>query len=202
MLLTLMTAARLQGIPARKQWRAGKSGDRPEGLRNHLQREFKAAAPDRKWVTDITYIRTGEGWLYLSAVIDLYSKMVIGWSMSQTMDRHLVIQAVVVALWQKQHTQPVILHSDRGSQFTSHEYQLFLKDDNIVSSMSGVGSCYDNAVAESFFGYLKRERVNRRRYQTRSEARTDVFDYIKRLYNPLKKRKTNDQPETNLNVLN
>lgn len=104
------------------------------------------------------------------------------------MDKQLVIQAVLMAIWQKGHRESVILHSDRGSQFTSHEYQLFLKTHGIVSSMSAVGSCYDNAVAESFFGLLKRERVNRRRYTTRAAARADVFDYIERFYNQQRKR--------------
>jgi len=104
------------------------------------------------------------------------------------MEKQLVIQAVLMALWQKQHHKSVILHSDRGSQYTSYEYQLFLKTHNNVSSMSAVGSCYDNAAAEGFFGVLKRERVNRRKYLTRSEARADIFDYIERFYNQRKKR--------------
>ena len=104
------------------------------------------------------------------------------------MERQLVIQAVLMALWQKRRMGSVILHSDRGSQYTSYEYQQFLKSHNIVSSMSAVGSCYDNAAAESFFGLLKRERVNRRKYVTRAQARADVFDYIERFYNQRKKR--------------
>ena len=115
------------------------------------------------------------------------------------MEKRLVIQAVLMALWQKQHESSVILHSDRGSQFTSHEYQRFLVDHNIVSSMSAVGSCYDNAAAESFFGLLKRERVNRRHYMTRAEARSDIFDYIERFYNQRKKRKLKNNHQTTLN---
>lgn len=107
------------------------------------------------------------------------------------MEKQLVVQAVLMALWQKKETGNVILHSDRGSQYTSHEYQFFLSTHGIVSSMSAVGSCYDNAAAESFFGVLKRERVNRKRYLTRAEARSDIFDYIERFYNQRKKRQLN-----------
>lgn len=186
-----MRTSNLVGIPACKQWRTRKSSKRPDHVINHLERDFTAERPDTKWVTDITYIRTGEGWLYLAVIIDLCSRQVIGWSMSHRMEKQLVIQAVLMALWQKQSTTAVILHSDRGSQYTSHEYQHFLETHGIVSSMSAVGSCYDNAAAESFFGLLKRERVNRRRYITRAEARADVFDYIERFYNQRKKRRLN-----------
>jgi putative transposase len=179
----LMRTAGLRGIPAVRRWRGRKSGPRPDGLSNHLGRDFAVTEPNTKWVTDITYIRTGEGWLYLAVVLDLATRHVIGWSMRQSLDRQLVLQAVLMALWQRQGAGSVILHSDRGTQYTSNEYQTFLKDHGIVSSMSGVGSCFDNAVAESFFGLLKRERVNRRNYRTRAEARADVFDYIERFYN-------------------
>lgn len=187
----LMKSAVLVGIPARTKWRKKASGKRPGHVLNHLQRDFTAQQANTKWVTDITYIRTAEGWLYLAVVIDLYSRLVIGWSMSSSMEKELVGQAVLMALWQKQSTEGVILHSDRGSQYTSHEYQLFLSAHGIVSSMSAVGSCYDNAAAESFFGVLKRERVNRKRYMTRAEARSDIFDYIERFYNQRKKRQLN-----------
>jgi putative transposase len=179
----LMRTAQIQGIPAVRRWRGRKSGQRPDGLVNHLDRDFAVTVPNTKWVTDITYIRTGEGWLYLAVVLDLATRRVIGWSMRQSQDRELIMQAVMMALWQRPGVAPVILHSDRGTQYTSADYQAFLKDHGIVSSMSGVGSCYDNAVAESFFGLLKRERVNRRNYRTRAEARADVFDYIERFYN-------------------
>lgn len=195
----LMKCHQLVGIPALKQWRKRKSELRPAHVQNHWERDFSALEPNQKWVTDITYIRTGEGWLYLAVVLDLYSRQVIGWSMSHSMQKELVIQAVLMAVWQKKHKGPVILHSDRGSQFTSHEYQTFLTDHQIVSSMSAVGSCYDNAAAESFFGLLKRERVNRKRYLTRAEARSDIFDYIERFYNPMKLRKLNKSIQTALN---
>ena len=184
----LMRAHRLQGIPQRRRWRMRRSGQRPSEIRNHLDRDFSASSPNTKWVTDITYIRTGENWLYLCVVVDLYSGIVVGWSMSPRQERQLVLQAVLMALWQREEHTPVILHSDRGCQFTSDEYQRFLKGHRLICSMSATGSCADNAPAESFFGLLKRERVNRCQYQTRSEARADIFDYIERFYNPRKRR--------------
>ena len=197
----LMKAADMKGIPARKKWKMRPSGERPEGVQNILSRDFTAEEADTKWVTDITYIRTGEGWLYLAVVLDLYTRQIIGWSMSHVMDKHPVIQSVLMALWQRKDKQAVVLHSDRGSQYTSHEYQQFLKAHGVVSSMSAVGSCYDNAAAESFFGLLKRERVNRRRYTTRAEARSDVFDYIERFYNRRKQREI-ENDKLQLNTLN
>jgi putative transposase len=160
---------------------------------NHLERDFSAAAPNERWVTDITYIRTAEGWLYLAVVVDLYNNVVVGWSMSAQQDRQLVLNAVLMANWQRDDRNPVILHSDRGAQFTSGEYQAFLRDHNIICSMSAVGHCGDNAAAEGFFGLLKRDRVHRQRYRTHAEARSDVFDYIERFHNPRMRRRV-DQP--------
>lgn len=185
----LMRQAGLQGVPQRRRWRTKPSGPRPPDAQNHLARNFKAAAPNTKWVTDLTYIRTAEHWLYLCVVLDLYSGLVVGWSMSPRQDCQVVVQAVLMALWQRPVRTPVILHSDRGCQFTSEEYQRFLKDHHLICSMSAVGSCADNAAAESFFGVLKRERVNRRQYQTRAEARADIFDYIERCHNPRQRRR-------------
>jgi putative transposase len=173
----------LRGIPVPTHWKRQKAGERPVGITNQLARDFSAPGPKAKWVTDITYIPTQEGWLYLAFVFDVFSRQVIGWSMQPQLTRDLVIQALLMPVWQKKSPQVVILHSDRGTQFNSQEFQVFLQAPGIVSSMSGVGNCYDNAVAESFFGLLKRERVHRRRYQTRAEARADIFDYIERFYN-------------------
>ena len=184
----LMKRQGLQGIPQKRRWRKKGATDRPAGVQNHLQRDFGSEEPNTKWVTDITYIRTAEHWLYLCVVIDLYSGVVVGWSMSHRQTRDLVIQAVLMAIWQRTDRSTVILHSDRGCQFTSEEYQRFLSGHNLVCSMSAVGSCADNAAAEGFFGLLKRERVNRRRYLTRDEARADVFDYIERFHNPRRRR--------------
>jgi putative transposase len=180
----IMAKDGLQGIPQRRQWRRKRSGVRPAHVRNHLERDFTATGPNTKWVTDITYIYTAEGWLYLCVVVDLYGGKVIGWSMSSIQDRQLVLRAVLMACWQRPGRQTVILHSDRGTQFTSYEYQQFLKDHHLTLSMSEVGHCGDNAPAEGFFGMLKRERVNRRRYLTVDDARADVFDYIERFHNP------------------
>ena len=185
----LMQANGIQGIPQKKRWQKKGSGTRPDGITNHLERNFHADEPNTKWVTDITFIETVEGWLYLSAVKDLYSDVVVGWSMSHRQTRELVLQSVLMALWQREDHSPVILHSDRGCQFTSGEYQRFLKGHNLICSMSAVGSCADNASMEGCFGLLKRERVNRRIYQTRAEARADVFDYIERFHNPRRRRR-------------
>ena len=179
----LMRREGLRGIPAPKCWKRRKSGERPAGITNQLARDFTAPIPNTKWVTDIIYIPTQEGWLYLVVVLDLFSRQVIGLSMQPRLTRDLVMQAVLMAVWQRRSSETVILHSDRGTQYTAQEFQAFLQAHGIVSSMSGVGNCYDNAVAESFFGLLKRKRVHRRQYGTRAEARVDVFDYIERFYN-------------------
>lgn len=199
----LMRANNLQGIPQKKRWKKKGVGERPSDISNHLERDFSADQANRKWVTDITYIRTAKNWLYLCVVIDLFSGIVVGWSMSHRQTRDLVIQAVLMALWQRKNHEPVILHSDRGCQFTSDEYQRFLKGHNLICSMSAVGSCADNAACEGFFGMLKRERVNRRYYKTRSEARADIFDYIERFHNPRKRRQLemNQQKQLHLNKL-
>ena len=150
-----------QGVPQRRQWRKKPAGWSPSsGDLYHLERDFRAAASDTKWVTDITSIRTAEHWLYLCVVLDMHSGLVVGWSMRPRQDRQLVVQAVLMELWQRPARTQVILHSDRGCQFSSEEYQRFLEAHQMICSMSAVGSCADNAAAESFFGVLKRERVN------------------------------------------
>ena len=145
---------------------------------NRLQQQFEVEMPNRVWVTDITYLRTYEGWLYLAVVLDLFSRQVIGWSMRSRMDSELAINALLMAVWRRQPKNEVIVHSDQGSQFSSHDWQSFLKANNLVASMSRRGNCYDNAVAESFFQLLKREHVRRKIYNSREEARRDIFDYI------------------------
>ena len=117
---------------------------------NHVQQQFVVAEPDNTWVTDITYIKTYEGWLYLAVVVDLFSRKVIGWSMQPTMKREIVIKAILMAVWRRQPKSRVVVHSDQGSQYTSEDYQAFLKANNLTSSMSRRGHCLDNAVAESF----------------------------------------------------
>ena len=148
-----------------------------------LEQDFSATAPNQKWVSDISYVWTDEGWLYLAVVMDLYSRRIIGWSMSRRINRHLVLNALNMALGQRRPGDDLIHHSDRGVQYLSDDFQDLLKKHGITCSMSDKGSCYDNAVVESFFASLKRERIKRRKYRTRNQARADVFDYIERFYN-------------------
>jgi putative transposase len=150
---------------------------------NLLEQDFTAAAPNERWASDITYIKTRQGWLYLAVVLDLFSRRVVGWSMSRWISRHLVINALQMAVQQRLPGDGLIHHSDRGSQYTSDDFRDELETHEIQCSMSGRGNCYDNAVVESFFGLLKRERVNRRYYLTRDEAKQDIFDYIECFYN-------------------
>jgi putative transposase len=172
--------------------RPGKYGTKPAIVAaNQLQQNFNVDVPDTVWVTDITYIRTHEGWLYLAAVIDLYSRKVVGWSMASRMQTSLALNALLMAVWRRKPTDTVIVHSDQGSQFTSHEWREFLTDHNLEASMSRRGNCYDNAVAESFFHLLKTEKIRRKTYKTRQEARQDVFDYIELFYNPKRKHGNN-----------
>lgn len=159
---------------------------------NVLEQRFEVAAPNTHWVTDITYIRTHEGWLFLAVVIDLFSRQVVGWSMEPRMQSDLVLQALTSAVWRRKPGPGLVLHSDQGSQFTGYEWQSFLKAHGIVCSMSRRGNCHDNAVAESFFQLLKRERIKRKTYADRDEARSDVFDYIEMFYNPKRRHGNND----------
>src|SRR5690625_400258 len=151
---------------------------------NHLQQQFDVPYPNHTWVTDITYIRTHEGWLYLAVVLDLFSRCVVGWSMDSTMSKDLVLNSLLAAVWRRKPKPGVIIHSDQGSQYGSYDWLAFLTDHKLKPSMSRRGNCYDNAVAESFFQLLKRERIKRKVYTTRSEARADIFDYIEMFYNP------------------
>ncbi len=185
----LMSANGLFGVPDRKKRRLGKTGKRPAHVRNLLERDFVACEPETKWVTDITEIATGEGKLYLCVVIDLFSNLVIGWSMHHRQDRHMVIRAVEMAVMQREGGWSVILHSDRGGQFISRDYQDYLARSTLICSMSAVGHCGDNAACEGFFGVLKRERTNRASYRTRDIARSDIFDYIERFHNPRMRRR-------------
>ena len=150
---------------------------------NKLQREFTVEYPDRAWVTDITYIRTWQGWLYLAVVMDLFARKVIGWSMKPTLARELVLDAILMAVWRRKPKEKVIIHSDQGTQYGSDDWLRFCRDHNLELSMSRRGNCWDNAVVESFFGSLKKERVKKRIYKTRELARADVFDYIEVFYN-------------------
>jgi transposase InsO family protein len=150
---------------------------------NKLNQNFIASKVDEKWVSDITYIWTKEGWLYLAVVLDLFSRKVVGWAMDNNMERGLVITALAMALQTRKPPKGLLHHSDRGSQYASNDYQQLLKNNKICCSMSRKGNCYDNAVMESFFATLKQELVYHRLYQNRKEARQDIFEYIEVWYN-------------------
>lgn len=150
---------------------------------NKLQRAFTVDHPDHAWVTDITYIRTWQGWLYLAVVVDLYSRKVVGWSMKPTLAREIVLDALMMAVWRRKPTHKVLIHSDQGSQFSSDDWMRFCAQNNLEPSMSRRGNCWDNAVVESFFSSLKKERIKRRIYKTRALAKADIFDYIEAFYN-------------------
>lgn len=151
---------------------------------NVLDRGFNVSKPNQAYAGDITYLWTQEGWLYLAVVIDLFSRKVVGWSMSSRMKSSLVCDALKMAVWQRRPGPGVIVHSDRGSQYASRSYRRLLNANGFVGSMSRKGDCWDNAVVESFFGSLKQERVQWRNYQTRYEAQQDVLQYISMWYNP------------------
>ena len=138
-------------------------------------------------MADFTYIWTAEGWLYAAAVMDLYSRRIVGWSMSDTMQAKMVSDALLMALWRRGKPSSLMHHSDQGSQYTSDDFQQLLKAQGITCSMSRRGECWDNAAMESFFSSMKTERLSRKVYRTREEARSDVFDYIERFYNPVRK---------------
>lgn len=148
-----------------------------------LNREFTVDLPDRVWVTDITYIRTWQGWLYLAVVMDLHARKIVGWSMKPTIAREIVLDALMMAVWRRKPTQSVLVHSDQGSQYGSDDWKRFCDANNLEPSMSRRGNCCDNAVVESFFSSLKKERIRKRIYKTRGLARADIFDYIEGFYN-------------------
>jgi len=186
--------ASLAGIAAQIGYRRrpGRYGGKPAIVaENRLEQKFDATVPDQTWVTDITHIRTHEGWLYLCVVIDLFSRRVVGWSAQSRMTTDLALQALLMAVWRRKPEEPVTVHSDQGSQFTSRVWQTFLHQHNLIASMSRRGNCHDNAVAESFFQLLKRERIRRKTYPTREAARQDVFEYIELFYNPKRKHTNN-----------
>jgi len=191
---TVARLMRAEGLRAQVGYkrRPGKHGGKPSVVAtNQLDQAFDVFEPDQIWVTDITYIRTYEGWLYLAVVIDLYARKVVGWSMHSRMHTSLVLNALLMAVWRRKPKSKVVIHSDQGSQVTSQEWGDFLKDHNLDASMSRRGNCYDNAVAESFFASLKTERIRRKIYKTRQEARQDVFDYIELFYNPKRRHAKN-----------
>jgi len=150
---------------------------------NILQREFTVDGPNQVWVTDITYIRTWRGFLYLAAVMDLFSRKIVGWSMKTSLAREIVIDSLLMAVWRRKPQNKVIIHSDQGSQYGSFDCRKFCETHDLTPSMSRRGNCWDNAVAESFFSSLKKERIRGRVYHSVEEAKADVFDYIEMFYN-------------------
>ena len=157
---------------------------------NILNREFAINVPNRRWVADITYLWTQEGWIYIAAVLDLFSRRVVGWSLANHMREELVSNALSMAVARRRPPRELLHHSDRGSQYASENYQQLLRDSGIIVSMSRRGNCWDNAVMERFFGSLKSERTDRKEYLTREQAKNDVIDYIEMFYNSVRLHST------------
>jgi transposase InsO family protein len=183
----LMRLAGLQGCQKRRKAFTTDSKHAYPIAPNLLNQHFQAEAPDTKWVADITYLPTREGWLYLAAVLDLYSRKIVGWSMQAHITADLVEAALRMALYERQPDPGLLHHSDRGSQYASAQMRQILDDEHIVVSMSRKGNCYDNAVMESFFSTLKCEWVSHQDYHTRTQARLDVFEYIAGFYNTVRR---------------
>ncbi|EJN6734162.1 IS3 family transposase [Salmonella enterica subsp. enterica serovar Anatum] len=183
---TVAASLRRQGLRAKASRRFSPVSYREHGLpvsENLLKQDFYASGPNQKWSGDITYLRTDEGWLYLAVVIDLWSRAVIGWSMSSRMTAQLACDALQMALWRRKRPENVIVHTDRGGQYCSADYQALLKRHNLYGSMSAKGCCYDNACAESFFHTLKVECIHGEDFASREIMRTTVFNYIECDYN-------------------
>ncbi len=187
----LMKLNALRARPRRRRLPAD-TGERPitELAANVLDRQFAAPAPNRKWVADFTYIWTAEGWLYVAVVLDLFSRRIVGWSMSGAMTAELVTNALMMAVWRRGRPRELLHHSDRGSQYTSEQCQRLMAEHGIQCSLSRSGNVWDNAAMESFFSTLKIERTAGKSYSTRDAARADVFDYIERFYNPRRRHST------------
>ena len=187
----LMRQRALRARPRRRRVPADAGTCSPSAVSpNVLNRQFDAPAPNCKWVADFTYLWTAEGWRYVAAVVDLFSRRVVGWSMSATMTAQLVTDALVMAIWRRGTPRTVLHHSDQGSQYTSEPFQRLLADQGLSCSMSRSGNVWDNAAMESFFSSLKTERTARTTYRTRDQAKADVFEYIERFYNPRRRHST------------
>lgn len=193
----LMKEMRLSAGPRKKFVVTTDSKHKHPVAPNVLNREFTAEAPNRKWAGDITYIPTSEGWLFLAVFLDLFSRRVVGWAMGPTIDGSLTRRALAMALWNRRPCGSLIVHSDRGVQYAAHEFQRMLNDWSITPSMSRRGNCYDNAVVESFFATLKKERVHREKYVKRTDAESRIFHYIEGFYNPCRMHSTLDYVSPN-----
>lgn len=179
----IMKKLGLRAKAAKKFKATTNSNHRLPVAENLLNQDFSASKPNEKWVCDITYIWTEEGWLYLAAVMDLYSRKLIGWSLSERMTTKLVVDALMMALWNRKMPKNVIVHSDRGSQYCSAEYQKLLHENRLICSMSKRGDCYDNAAMESWNHSFKVEAIHGEKFKTRDEAKNHVFEYIEVYYN-------------------
>jgi putative transposase len=188
----LMKSAGIQSQRGYKRKANFSGGELSTVAPNLLNREFDVVEPNTAWVTDITYIRTYEGWLYLGVVIDLFSRQVVGWSMSDRINTDLVLNAITMAIWRRKPRGKVIVHSDQGCQYTSYDWKSMLESNNLTVSMSRRGNCHDNACAESFFALLKRERIRRKIYLTREEGKADIFNYIELFYNSNRRHGNNN----------
>jgi putative transposase len=185
----LMRAQALRARP-RRRGLPKDDGQRSAIAPNRLDRAFHAERPNQRWIADFTYVWTAEGWLYVAAVIDLFSRRVVGWSMKAEMTAQLVADALMMAIWRRGKPDALLHHSDQGSQYASEPFQKLMADNGITCSMSRSGNVWDNAAMESFFSSLKTERIRGRVYRTRDAARADVFDYIERFYNATRRHST------------
>ncbi len=179
----MMQGLGLRGQPARRTQRTTRSNPHHEHVENVLHRDFSASRPNERWVTDITYVWTAEGWCYLAAILDLYSRRVVGWALDATLSTSLARAALEMAFQRRKPGRGLLHHSDRGCQYTSNDYRAVLREHGVTVSMSRKGNCWDNAVAESFFATLKTELIHTRPWATRFALRTAVFDYIEVFYN-------------------
>jgi transposase InsO family protein len=187
---TVAALMKAHGIRAKAARRSVRTTDSRHSLPvagNVLGRDFAPAGPNRAWCADITYIPTADGWLYLAVVEDLFSRMIVGWSMDETMTSRLVVDALDMAIQRRVPSEGLLAHSDRGSQYASDHYQCLLSRHGIVCSMSGVAQCWDNAPVESFFASLKKELVHHERYTTREQAKASIFEYVEAFYNRVRR---------------
>jgi putative transposase len=191
--LRLMRLAGLKALRGYKSPKSYYSGTAHPAVPNLLDRQFEVEAPNQWWVSDITYIHTHEGFLFLAVVMDLYARNIVGWSMSPRVTEDLVLDALTMAYWRRKPEGKVMLHSDQGSQYTSNRCKKLLKTLNMEASMSRRGNCHDNAVAESFFANLKKEKIRRIKYKSRADARHAMFQYIEMFYNPRRRHTHNNR---------
>jgi putative transposase len=186
----LMRAAGLMAKMEKRFKVTTKVNKKAKAAPNLLQQDFSAALPNKKWVSDITFVSTQEGWLYVAAILDLFSRRVIGLSMSDRITTDLILAALEQAITHRQPTEKCVHHSDRGCQYTSDDFQKTLVLENMIASMSGTGNCYDNAAMESFFHTLKTEHIYFENYETREEAKQSIFEYVEVFYNRKRRHST------------